>query len=574
MFNREQNRTYGRRYYGNLNMKKESSKNDGKTFPKLVLAFIIYQLTLHFYFLLAAKDPKLLPPTLIAFLHDSILLAVLGGIFQLANAVIVRKYKNFPEKMFPGLIVVTGMLFALYPKLLREYLVFPVNIFESDFSSAETLLSDYLGLSAIMPSLIALVIGILIYNLPFQIIIQKKLKIVISVLSLIVLALTIQQPSPQPFLYSIQKSIESIASGKKRVVSSLNRDKGKPIIANKVKKLRYSGNENFNYNKILLIVLEGETAASFEEGFLSIKNGFYEEYKKHSAYFSNYYTTNLDSYTSLISMITAVQVPYRAYADESLFEKVNSAPSLTKDFRDRGFYNVFISCYEYQPFVPTRNFWDKIYERKDIREVDKWLTLGSSKMEKATEDKSAISTIIETIKNNERSFILHELVYGHSPEWIATTGKSQNEYHDEYLFDLTNKLKNENLWQNTLLVIVSDHGDRSKSAILENYRVPLLFIGEHINANHQIDSFLTHTELPQLIYHYALNDTLPPSREEIYLIGSTEKWVYGKALGNKESVFIDDARGIVLFRKGSLKATNVQAEFQEYLDSFNHQYGK
>jgi len=142
------------------------------------------------------------------------------------------------------------------------------------------------------------------------------------------------------------------------------------------------------------------------------------------------------------------------------------------------------------------------------------------------------------------------------------------------LFAEINRLKKENLWNKTLIIVVSDHGDRAKSTELENYRVPLLFVGQQIDSTTTIDSFLTHTELSQLIYYYLLHETFPKSRESIYLVGSTEKWVYGKALNIKENIFIDDARGIEIFNSGKIKAIDVQTEFQEYLDSFNKKYGK
>lgn len=555
-------------------MNKLSLKNTANDFTGLVLAFGLYQLILHCWFLFSANDPRLLLPTLVSFLHDLILLVLSGGFLQWTMDFFSGKYKSYLVKIFSVILIAEGTFLALYPKLLREYLIFPVNIFESDLSSAQTLISDYLGFKALIPPVIALCTGIIFYFLKPPVRISVKFKILFAVSGIFILAFSLQKPSPQPFIFSIQKSTENILSEKKRIVPSLNRNISKPVDANHLKLYGFSKKESLLYSNILLIVLEGQTATSFEDGFFAIKDGFYEQNKTHSVYYSNYYTSNLDSYTSLISMVTSVQVPYRAYADERLYEKVNSGPCITEDFKNRGFYTAFISCYEYQPFVPTRNYWDKIYERKDIEDTDKWITLGSSRMEMATEDKAAFTTIMEILRKNEKSFILHEMVYGHSPEWVATTGKSQNEYHNEYLLDLSNALKKENLWDKTLLVVVSDHGDRSKPAELENYRVPLLFTGQHIDPTTQIDSFLTHTELPRLINYYALNDTYPKSRQEIFLVGSTEKWVYGKALPNKENILIDDARGIELFKNGKLNATEVRSEFQEYLNTFNYKFGK
>jgi len=271
-------------------------------------------------------------------------------------------------------------------------------------------------------------------------------------------------------------------------------------------------------------------------------------------------------------MVTSVQVPYRAYADEHLFKNVNTAPSITQDLHNRGFYNIFISTYEYQPFVPTRSYWDKIYERKDLPSINNWLSFGSNRMESATEDKAAISTIIDNIKSHDKTFVLHELVYGHSPEWRAKTGKTQLSYYNEYLIELSEKLKEENLLSKTLFVIVSDHGDRAKSSEVDNYRVPLLVVGDSIPYQSR-EELLTHLELPKIIYHYAASDDHPACSEEIFFVGSTEKWVYGKMNKQNEYLFIDDAAGTILSQKGGLIPIEVRNDFQNYLDGFNAKYG-
>lgn len=549
----------------------EKLKNNDKLII-LFLFFAVYQLVLHIYFGIKASDTRLLLPTFIAFLHDIAIMGIVAIFGKTIVSFLSAKFRSTADKIFSSFLIFIAVLLAFYPKSLREYLVFPVNIFDADFNSAQTLIYDYLGISSIIPSAIALIIGVFVWwGINKSIKSSKKVNFVGIVLIVLIFGFTLQRPSPQPFIYSLQKEIESIISGKKRVVQSLNRTE--KTTSNQLKLLDFSSKETSRYNHILLIVLEGVTSETFEKGFLTIQNGFYAQNKKNAIYYDNYYSSNLDSYTSLISMLTSVQVPFRAYSDETLYDKVNTAPSITEDFQNKGFENIFVSCYEHQPFVPTRKHWDKIYDRKDLPSIDKWLSLGSNKMESATEDKSAISTIVDNMKSNNKSFILHELVYGHSPEWRATTGKTQNVYHNEYLLDLSNKLKQENLFDSTLFVIISDHGNRAKSAEIENYRVPLLLIGSQISEGIN-ESLHTNMDLPEIIYHYAFSDNHPESRQEMFFIGSTEKWVYGKMMKNKENIFIDDATGTILFESGSLSAEKVRNDFQEYLNMFNEIYGK
>jgi len=545
--------------------------NDGLT--KLFLLFASYQLLLHIYFSLSSNDPRLFMPTAVAFLHDVAFLAIITSIFYLIKSVFSDKLKRSVDKILSIILIIVGVLLASYPKILREYLVFPVNLFDSDMSSAETLISDYLGISALLPSLIALILGITFLLSNKEIRIPNKIKIFILISILLLFGFTLKKTSPQPFVYSFQKKIEGIIKNEKRAVASLTRSTVKSKVVDEQKVLSYSSKDITNYKYILLIILEGVTSEAFEKEFITIQDGFYQQHKSKSAYYNNYYASNLDSYTSLISMLTSIQVPYRAYADESLYVNVNKAPSITQDLHNRGFYNLFISTYEHQPFVPTRRYWDKINDRNDLPSINEWLSLGSNKMESATEDKAAISTIIDNIKLKDKTFILHELVYGHSPEWRAKTGKSQIAYYDEYLMELSDKLKEENLFDKTLFVIVSDHGDRAKSENIDNYRVPALIMGDKVSFQIR-DELLTHLELPKIIYHYGASDEHPASLNEIFLVGSTEKWVYGKMNKEKKYLFIDNSPGIILSKNGELNAIEIRNEFQKRLDKFNIKYGK
>ncbi len=539
---------------------------------KLFFLYLFYQLLLHAHFSLVSNDPRLLIPHVIAYLHDITLLGIVTAVGYFATAVSPTGFRQTVNKAGSVFITIVGILLASYPKILREYLAFPVNIFESDLGSAKILISDYLGITALLPALIALILFVLVLFISKDLRISNKIKLTGLIIILITFAFTLKGPSPQPFVFSLQKKIESIIKNEKRPVPSLTRSYSKSKIVDDKNALTFSNKTIAKYKHIVLIVLEGVTSKDFEKEFLTISNGFYQQNKSNAVYYKNYYATNLDSYTSLISMLTSVQVPYRAYADEHLFNNVNNASSITQDLHNRGFYNIFICTCEYYPFVPIRSYWDKIYKRKDLPSINNWLSLGSNRVESATEDKAAISTMINNIKSHEKTFVLHELVYGHSPEWRAKTGKTQLSYYNEYLVELSEMLKEENLLSKTLFVIVSDHGDRAKSSEIDNYRVPLLVVGDSITCQIR-EELLTHLELPKIIYHYAASDDHPASSEEIFFVGSTEKWVYGKMNKQDEYLFINDRAGAILSQKGGLMAIKVRNEFQNYLDGFNAKYG-
>jgi hypothetical protein len=55
-----------------------------------------------------------------------------------------------------------------------------------------------------------------------------------------------------------------------------------------------------------------------------------------------------------------VPVPFRTSADPERYANVNDLPNAVRALRKRGYRILFVSTYEYQPFVPNRSVWDPI----------------------------------------------------------------------------------------------------------------------------------------------------------------------------------------------------------------------
>jgi hypothetical protein len=559
------------------NTVKRDSKNGDNNFEKklflLFVGFSIFQFLFHIFCLITTKDPKVLIPTVIAFSHDLFLLMIYYFLSLLIIKFSPISIRNIIKKIsVAGFITIAGLL-AFYPKMLREFLIFPVNIFESDMSVAKTTAIEYLGISSFIPVLITIILGLyLAYFFKKELKISLKCKSIIFIIIFLVSVFFLQKSSPNPIIYGLQNEFESLIKGENRVVPSLS-------ISNKenhnlINPLIYPEENISKYKHVLYIVLETVDTERFKKDFITINDGFYEENKNHAQLYSNYYTANLDSYTSLITMLNGITVPYRSYADDSLYDKVNQELNLVDYFNKQKFNTLFLSTFEYHPFIPFKTFWKNIYVREDLKNIDKYQTIGSSRMEKATEDKVAIDEIIEYMKNNQKSFILHELAYGHSPEWRATIGEEQLNYYDQYLRELSDKLKANNLFDNTLFVIVADHGERTDSSKKENYHVPLLIVGETLSSKDD-DSFFSHKNLPEILfYSLGVKEEKPISNQDLQVIGSSEKWVYGLINNKNEYLFINNNKGIIMSQSGLNNVNNIQEDFQKYLDEFNLKYGK
>lgn len=528
--------------------------------PSLVpiaLAIWGWLLLLHGWQAIVSGDPRLWLPHGVALLHDGAVLAIAAGIALVAR------------RLGWVLLAATGALLSIYPQLLPEYLATPTNLFMADAESTRTLLTEYLGLERLWPMSVVLLIFGVMWKRSHGFRVGKRVKIGIA-LVLTAAMLTLPR-SPQPVISSLWLQGIELFSGGGRVVPSLRPAPAGSHFAEGIPPPATLGNARFRH--VFLIVLEGVPAVDFEREFMQRRDGFYTSVKAQATYFSNYYSTNLDSYTSLIAMLTGQQVPYRAYANPTSYERVNAANNLPRTMRTNGYHSLFLSTYGHQPFVPTRSDWDAVLDRNDLHVDEHWLSLGSNRMEQATEDKAALTTIVDTAVKHQRSFTLQEMVYGHSPEWQAKTGKTPAVYYDEYLSDLRDRLAAQGLIDDSLIIVVSDHGDRARMVDVDNYRVPLLVIGKSIKDT--TDSVLrSHLDLPAMTEDWLLNQPLPRERAQVDLVGSTERWVYGRIMADGQHLFIDDTRGTAMATSGKLDAMVVRNEFQSMVDSFGRRFGR
>lgn len=544
----------------------------GERETRLVLAFTALQLVLHLWQCVISGDPRLWPPHAVAYLHDLLLLGAL-----LMGARGVRRFA--PERLRSGveilsvaILLIAGALLAVYPQLLREYLAFPVNVLGAGSGSARVLVTEYLGLSRMWPAGVAFVTASAVLVAPVRLPEWPRARRVLWTI-VVALGIVTAPRSPHPFLHSLKEEAVDLFAPSERVVPSLQRPPRWTNAAPTATPVSLATGAPLTADHVFLIVLEGVTSADFENEFLNAHSKFLVRVSDRATYFRGYHATNLDSYTSLIAMLTSVQVPYRAYADESLYGAVNQAANLTRSLRDLGFFTLFISTYAHQPFVPTRNDWDQVLDRGDLPAVEGWVSLGSSRMEAATEDRAALSTVVDVASAHPRTFVLHEMVYGHSTEWRAKTGQTQLAYYDAYLLDLLDRLEAKGLGPRSLLVIVSDHGDRSKALVAANYRVPLLVVGAHVPQGDDAE-FRSHLDLQGIVASYLTKTALPPPRTETYVVGSTERWVYGAIKANGSYLFIDDETGTVPSVRGDLVASKLHEMFQSSLNEFGVRFGQ
>jgi len=527
-------------------------------------ALSLLLLALHLLGLVALRDPGLCMPHLVAWTHDVLLLGPLAALFAAADRLAPQAVRAALALAGRLVLVATAMLLSVYPLMLPAFLMAPVSFLEVDGAVVSLFVHEYAGLRVLWPVAAAAVVGLLAPHVPLPRPGRRGLALA-APLALLALA-ALGPASPNPVVFGLQDRLRRAFV--ERVVPRLRVDgpAGAPIAA-------FDWTETGppdRYDHVILAVLESVTSAEFEAAAVRRNpDSFFGRHRSHSRYFSNHHTLNLDSYTSLIAMTTGILVPFRSYAAPERYRSVNDAPNMVRALGRRGFRTLFVSTYEHQPFVPNRREWEEVLARPDLGDLSGFVSLGWSRMESATEDRAALPRLVDFVASSPRSLVLAEFVYGHSPAWQAEMGLTAVEYGDRYLQELWARLEARGLAERTLLVVVSDHGTRSRPAERDTYRVPLVVVGAGV-APGEDRAFRCHLDLQAIVAHYLTGSPLPPARSETFVVGSTERWIYGLLRADGTGAVLDDGTGSALW--GEVPPAVVHGAFQSYVGAFSRRF--
>jgi len=222
-------------------------------------------------------------------------------------------------------------LLAVYPAVLREFLAFPHNIFAVTGGTVGIFLRDYLGFWGLCSGFAAIAVGVAVLRWRKKTPVPRWLRWCV-LLPLGICAVVTLPRSPNPIVSSLREEVKEWLSGPREVERLRAPRKFGWAPSNHLALADVPLTKPLAADCVILVVLETVSAAEFEQWFLK-ESGFYRRVRQHADYFSNYHTTNLDSYPALIAMLAGVQVPFRAYADVGLYEAANQADNLTREFR-------------------------------------------------------------------------------------------------------------------------------------------------------------------------------------------------------------------------------------------------
>ncbi len=543
------------------------------------------QFAVHAWWQFQSGNPFSIMPRLVSWFHDCILIYF---IYITGNAFFATT-RTLPRRPFSIFLPAAAWfasicLLMFYPRHVPDFLNFPVNIFTVDMGAAKQFSRQFIAWNeiVIIPSMTLLLFVFVYLRKPFA---MPSVNIFLKAAVFILAAVTLAAPSPNPLVFSAQDSLVSMISGGGRQFQLLTRPHISTSMKNRAANASsLSGMEAFmakypassrqgdlvaskEISHAVVIVMETVEGSRFTREILENKNSFMGSRRGDFRYFSNYFTTNLDSYTSLVAMMTSVFVPFMAYSDPEIYSGVQNAPNLAAAMKKNGAFCSFISTAADQPFVPVKNEWDRVLARRDIPTGEAMAHIDSPPIESAVEDRAARPAIIDIMQKNPRSFIVQECVFGHTEAWLDLTKKTQLEYYDLYMRELTDSIKAAGLLDNTLLILVADHGSRRDPAEFDNYRVPLIMRGPGVISGDD-GRFLSHLDFSGLVREAFSGKRSGDVNDRILTAGHSGKWVYGEIRSDGKYQFLDNSRGRALGQKGGLDPASLQNAFQLYLDLF------
>ncbi len=219
-------------------------------------------------------------------------------------------------------------------------------------------------------------------------------------------------------------------------------------------------------------------------------------------FFDNFYASSDNTDKGLTSIVSG----YPAQPKEPILdfvEKLENLPFLSKDFNALGYSTQFYfggDARTLKPYLFQGNF-EKIIEQSDYNGVH--TSLGVS-------DASVYDKFLEEHRNPKMKpffsmvLTLSGLEPFEIPETGITDGKDLNEqfynaqyYSDKALGQFIEKAKKEEWWDNTLIVVVSDHGHRlpNLGTTEDNFKIPMLWLGGAVSKSAVIQKTAGQTDI-------------------------------------------------------------------------------
>ncbi len=290
---------------------------------------------------------------------------------------------------------------------------------------------------------------------------------------------------------------------------------------------------NSKYTKILVFVGEEWMLSDFLTEKEKMTNSDFLNRSKHKSHlYTNYFTTNQDSRTSIYTMLTSHFIPFESYLDSSYdlyLPFIKSKNNLVDFFNYNNYSTHFVVSSLEAPDIATPFNWTEINTlKKSVYDSKKYYCLDLFAYETACEDNSILEDTKQIILKNNHLFLFQEFIYGHSYKYIIDNKFSRTNYYSNYISEIYSFLEKEGLLKETLIIITADHGSRARQEMLFNdgYKVPLIFIADDLNY-YESNNLFSHIDFKDLLFRYILEDNEIIENQGIMFVGATNSNLIG-----------------------------------------------
>ncbi len=388
--------------------------------------------------------------------------------------------------LFYFILIIDLILNFIHSYFLDDALQVRYNLFTIDFAIIQYFFNEIMPISLIIIlSFLIIIILFIAKKIKFSkkiYLLSLRKKNIYIFLTIIFFFLIFNNLFSNTYLNSVIEFKEIIRYKK----ISLNENNQNYNFKELDKRIENYSNINIPPNqKIIIFVMESVPKNIFEKEIekIPIEKNFFKLIENNSHIYTNYFTTNQDSSTSILSIISSIFIPMDAYSQNSWekYEKIlKNKTNLIELFNINNYStNFIVSTKEIPSFIQIYN-WENIHNIKNYEEISKnsnILCLQIFENENGCEDKVMEKDLIELIeKTNKSLFIFQELIFGHGIKYEIEKQQSISSYYNDYFLSIYNIMKEKKLLENTTIIISSDHGLRN----LQNkknpnaYQIPLI----------------------------------------------------------------------------------------------------
>lgn len=302
-----------------------------------------------------------------------------------------------------------------------------------------------------------------------------------------------------------------------------------------------------NQKRILLFVLEQTSYNTFwkELENVSDERNFFLKTKENTHLFTNYYVNNQDSKTAIWTMFNSQFIPYESYIDDwnKKYGFILGKRNLIDLFNYHN-YETHTACAISEPDLLLGIYnWDNITVISEKTNRSNFTCVHNLEYQDGCEDLILIDNVKEIIRN-DKLFFLQEFIYGHGVEYQLEKKLTRTAYYNEYLFEIYEFLQQENLLNDTIIIVVADHGEKDYvDKELWNYKLPLFIISNDLKYK-EINNLLFQIDFKDILLSY-LNQSEIKTNNYGYIIGQT---------GNKEIAYLENNKYFL----GKLYSNNIK----------------